>query len=115
MESGPAVVAVPGAVLRGLGCGALVQLPARQYSDSAPAVEVGHAWHDCGDSALHPALHRADVIRLCAETMDAGVRAVAGPASTHIWIRHLPLPVDGRRPDLQTRHGVHARRGRRRD
>ena len=42
---------------------------------------------------------------------DEGVGAVAGLAAAHFRIRDFPLSPDGRGPDLQARHGVHAGRG----
>ncbi len=43
---------------------------------------------------------------------DEGLGAVAGVSAADLRLRHLPLPPDGRGPDLQARHGLHHRGGR---
>ena len=57
-------------------------------------------------------LHHSLPVRRAARTGDEGFRAVAGVSAADLRLRHLPLSPDGRRPDLQARHGLHHRRRR---
>ena len=41
---------------------------------------------------------------------DENFRPVAGPVAADLRLRHLPLPPDGRGPDLQARRRLHPRR-----
>ena len=77
-------------------------------SDPAPATEMDHARHHPGHHAVHGFLRSAVFVWSDAFDHHEGVGAVAGIAATDLWIRHLPLPPDGRGPDLQAGHGVHA-------
>ena len=56
LESGPAADRIFRAVLCGRRRGALVQLPARQFADSAPAAEVGDPRHHPRHHAVHDVL-----------------------------------------------------------
>ena len=86
----------------------VAQLPAGRHADPASAVEVDHARDGAGDYALHRVLRAALFVRHDAVARDEGHGAFARPAAADVRLCHRPLPVDGRRPDLQARHGLHA-------
>ena len=86
------------------------QLPSGHDSDPAAAAQVDYARHHPGHHALHALLCSAVSRRSDAFDHHEGVGAVAGIAAPDLWIRHFPLPADGRGSDLQARHGVHAGR-----
>ena len=90
----------------------VAQLPPCRVGDPAPADEVGHARHHSVGRALHAVLHHPLPVRQRARPGDEGLRAVAGVPAADLRLRHLPLPPDGRGPDLQARHGLHHRRRR---
>ena len=73
---------------------------------------MGYARHDSGHCAVHAVLRDSLPDGRAADRRHESVGAVAGPAAPDVWLRHLPLPADGRGPDFQARHGLHPGRGR---
>ena len=89
------------------GWRALAQLPARLVADPASADEVGNARHYDRDRPyiLFYVIPYSD--GQARRRADQAFGPRAGLPAADVRLCHLPLPVDGRRPDLQARHGVH--------
>jgi multisubunit Na+/H+ antiporter MnhB subunit len=82
------------------------------YVLSAPAVEVAHARHPAGRGAVYPALRPSLPVRpLHAQPAHQAGRPVYRFSAPHLQLGHRALPLDGHRPDLQTRRGLHAGHG----
>ena len=81
-------------------------------SDPAPANEMGHARNPSLGRALHAVLRHPVLVRERAHDRHEDLGTVAGVPAADLRLRHLPLPPDGRGPDLQARHGLYHRRGR---
>src|ERR1700683_286776 len=103
-----------GALFPGRGDHLSPQLSPRPQRGPPPATEMDYrrdlGWH----TPVLPALYLAAVYRPPA-SMDGSVGSIAGPNSAVFWLRHHPLPADGRGRDFQARLGLyvcHWRRGR---
>ena len=85
---------------------------ARPHAHPAPADEVGHARHVSGGRSRSPfsTSSRSFRGRGPASAMKISVLSLVFLPLTFGYAI-CPLPVDGRGPDLQARHGLHHRRG----
>src|SRR5664280_2870334 len=112
LEPRPVADVVSRHLLRVVGSGAVAQLSSRRVGDSASANEVGDARYHSRRRALHSVLCGSLPGGESPQSGDEGLGIVAGLSAAHLRLRHLPLPLDGRGPHLQARHGLHHRRGR---
>src|ERR1019366_2619083 len=108
LEPGPGADVVPGRLLCGCDGSSLANVRAGDLADSASADEVGDPWNVPGSCALHGLLCHSVFEWQRPGRCDEGFGAIADLPAAHVRLRDLPLPPDGRGPDLQARHGLHA-------
>ncbi len=111
LEPGPAADVVSRRLFRVSGSGAVAQLSSCRVGDSAAADEVGDARNHSCRRAVHAVLCHSLPGRKSADSGDEDFGVVAGVSAAHLRLCHLPLPLDGRGPHLQARHGLHHRGG----